>query len=298
MVEEGNVNNNTLNGGMMKKTKIALIDGAEQEITILFLANYQMAQPKDKAGILSEMDKSNLLDVIFNLAKPDCFIREGEPLVDMNGNPVLSLEGIENPFVACQTADTYWRFPLEERLENVRVHEFESIQDYFKSIGCTMAYSRGLNALELAGVAAQASGNETYKVIYDFARKNDLNQNSASLYLGVKLRKEQTLQLSVGNNELSVPKLERTEEEAQELFNAVEVCLGKGGAKNRYGIQVANYFIKQYGQEITVAAFRLIPASAISVYKLMACGDKVSCLTDILSTYVKIVAAEFQKQAA
>lgn len=279
-------------------TKIAVIDGQEQKITPLLLTNHQMIQPKDKAGTLSGIEEKKLLPVIFNLAKPEPFMKEDEPLVDMNGNPVLSLEGLENPLVACQTADTYWRLPLEDRLENVRVHEFTSVQDYFKSIGNTIVYSRGLNALELAGVAAQASGNETYKVAYDFACRNDLTLNSASLYLDIKLRKEQTLQLSVGNNELSVPQLGRTTEKAQELFNAVEGALGKGGAKNRYGAQVANYFIKQYGLEITVIAFRSVPASEITVYKLMSCGDKVSCLTDILSTYVKIAAAEFQKQVA
>lgn len=297
VAEKSNINNN-LKGKTMKNSQIALLDGAEKEITILFPANHLMAQPKDKAGILPQMDKSKLLDVTFNFARPECFMKEHEPLVDMEGNPVLSLDGLVNPLVACQTADTYWRFGIEERFENVRVHEFKSVQAYFKAIGTTMVYSRGFNALELAGVAAQASGNETYKVTYGFARKNDLTLNSASLYLGIKLGKEQTLQLSVGNNELSAPKLERTEEEAQQLYNAVESVLGKGGAKNRYGAQVANYFIKQYGLEITVAAFKLVPASAIAIYKLMSCGDKVSCLTDILSTYVKMVAQEFSKQAA
>lgn len=294
----GECNINNLKGKTMDNTKIALLDGAEKEITILFPANHLMAQPKDKAGILPQMDKSKLLDVTFNFAKPECFMKEHEPLVDMEGNPVLSLDGLVNPLVACQTADTYWRFRIEERFENVRVHEFESVQAYFKAIGTTMVYSRGFNALEVAGVAAQASGNETYKAIYEFARKNDLTLNTASLYLGIKLGKEQTLQLSVGNDELSAPKLVRTEEEAQGIHDVVRDALGKGGAKNRYGAQVANYFIKQYGLEITVAAFKLVPASAIAIYKLMSCGDKVSCLTEILSTYVKMVAQEFSKQAA
>ncbi len=144
-----------------KTTKVAVINGVEQEITLLFPANYTMAQPKDKIGILENMDKSNLLEVIFNLADPACFIKEQEPLVDINGTPVPSLEEVANPYVVCQTADTYWRFLLEERLENVCVHQFSSVQEYFKSIGCTMAYSRGLTAFELTGVAAQAAGNDT-----------------------------------------------------------------------------------------------------------------------------------------
>lgn len=281
-----------------KTTKVAVINGTEQEITLLFPANYSMPQPKDKVGILGEMDKSNLLEVIFNLADPACFMQEQEPLVDINGTPVSSLEGLPNPYVVCQTADTYWRFFLEERLENVRVHQFSSVQEYFKSIGCTMVYSRGFNALELTGVAAQASGNKTYKTIYEFAKKNELTQSAAGLYLGVKLKKEQSLLLSVGKSEVPVVELERTQEEAQKLFDAISACLGKGGAKNRYGIQVANYFVKRYGLEITVIAFNKVPASTITMYKLMGCAEKVSCLTEVLTPCIEWVAERFKKQAA
>lgn len=278
-------------------TKIALIEGAEKEITILFLANHLMAQPKDKAGILPVIDKSKLLPVTFNFAKPDPFIREREPLVDINGTPVSTLEGLVNPYVVCQTADTYWRLTLEDRLENVSVHEFASVQDYFKAIGTTMVYSRGFNPIELTGVAAQASGNETYKATYEFARKNEITLNTASQYLGIKLRKEQTLQLSVGNIELSTPQLVRTEEEAQLLFDAVFGALGNG-AKNRYGIQVANYLIKQYGLEVTVTAFKIIPAFEMTMYKLVTCEDKIPCLTNTIMPYVKMVLEDMQKQAA
>lgn len=281
-----------------KTTKVAVINGVEQEITLLFPANYTMTQPKDKIGILENMDKNNLLEVIFNLADPVCFMQEQEPLVDINGTPVSSLEGVKNPYVVCQTADTYWRFLLEERLEKVCIHTFSSVQEYFKSIGCTMAYSRGLTAFELTGVAAQASGNETYKTIYEFAKKNELTQSTASLYFGLKLKKEQSLLLSVGNSEVPVAELERTQEEAQKLFNAVSDCLGKSGAKNRYGIQVANYFVKRYGLEITVIAFNKVPASTITMYKLMGCAEKVSCLTEVLTPCIEWVAEGYKKQAA
>ena len=79
-----------------------------------------MERPKDKLGLISLLDKEKVLDVIFHLADADIFWKEGIELKDANGNTIP--EGTPNVYVPCDTADTYWRFEVDEILELVYVY--------------------------------------------------------------------------------------------------------------------------------------------------------------------------------
>ena len=117
----------------------ANINGGVENI-ILGYSIYNMERPKDKLGLISLLDKEKVLDVIFHLANADIFWKEGIELKDANGNTIP--EGTPNVYVPCDTADTYWRFEVDEILEHVEVHKFVSLQEYGQAIGNTTLYSR------------------------------------------------------------------------------------------------------------------------------------------------------------
>ena len=196
----------------MKKSTFAIINGSKLEI-ILGFSPYNMERPKDKADLLSAINQANLLSVKFHLSTPRAFWDEGIELVDIEGNPIP--KNTPNVFVPCDTADTYWRYEVEETLQNVEIHDFATLQEYGKAIGNTTLYSRKLNNVESLGIAAIASKDETYNAIYHFAKHYSIPMNTAMNYFGVRLKQVHTMQLAMGITVNEVPQLKRTAEEAE-----------------------------------------------------------------------------------
>lgn len=122
-----------------------------------------------------------MLDVIFHLGNADIFWNEGIELKDANGNIIP--KDTPNVYVPCDTADTYWRFEVDDTLQNVEIHQFESLQEYGQAIGNTTLYSRKPNNVESLGFAVIASKNQTYNSIYNFAKKHTIPMNTAMSFL-------------------------------------------------------------------------------------------------------------------
>lgn len=80
-----NVNNNDMKQEATYKTVKASINGKVETI-ILGYSIYNMERPKDKADLISLIDKERMLDVIFHLGNADIFWNEGIELKDANGN--------------------------------------------------------------------------------------------------------------------------------------------------------------------------------------------------------------------
>ena len=229
LVENENVVVNNNNNKEMKqevtyKTVKANINGTVENI-ILGYSTYNMERPKDKADLISLIDKEKMLDVIFHLGNADIFWNEEIELKDANGNIIP--KDTPNVYVPCDTADTYWRFEVDEILQNVEIHKFNSLQEYGQAIGNTTLYSRKPNNVESLGFASIASKNQTYNSIYNFAKKHGIPMNTAMSFFDVKLKQTQTMQLAMGLKVKDIPELKRTEEEAEELIESVEMVFGK-----------------------------------------------------------------------
>ena len=108
-----NVNNNDMKQEVTYKTAKASINGKVETI-ILGYSIYNMERPKDKADLISLIDKERMLDVIFHLGNADIFWNEGIELKDANGNIIP--KNTPNVYVPCDTADTYWRFEVDDRM--------------------------------------------------------------------------------------------------------------------------------------------------------------------------------------
>ena len=255
LVENENVVVNNNNNKEMKqevtyKTVKANINGTVENI-ILGYSIYNMERPKDKADLISLIDKEKILDVIFHLGNADIFWNEGIELKDANGNIIP--KDTPNVYVPCDTADTYWRFEVDDTLQNVEVHQFKSLHEYGQAIGNTTLYSRKPNNVESLGFASIASKNPTYSSIYNFAKKHSIPMNTAMLFFDVKLKQTQTMQLAMGLKVKDIPELKRTEEEAEELIESVEMVFGKQEKGKRYAINSINTTIRQFNLVIVSA---------------------------------------------
>lgn len=79
------IENESMSEELTFKTVKANIDGKVENI-ILGYSIYNMERPKDKADLISQLDKGKMLDVIFHLADAKIFWDEGIELKDGNGN--------------------------------------------------------------------------------------------------------------------------------------------------------------------------------------------------------------------
>lgn len=304
LVELNIVNTNVMNetievmGIDELPTKVrANIEGTEVEVVVAF-TDYSMEQPKKKESLLKNTDAEKRMDVIFHFATPEVFWNEGITLFDRNGNAIT--KGTANVLVTCDMADTYWRLFLDETLTNVQVHEFESVQEFAQTIGNSMLLSRSLNNVEKIGYAALATGNEAYKAVFEFSKRNHVPMNTAQLYLDLQLKPVTTQLMLLGKEPKTVPTLGRTPEMAQMLYDQNTMTFSKGGANKRYAIRVENRILKnqKYSFDELMEALQTIPANEIAMAELQGCADKELCIMETLTSWMIEMKRNQPKNAA
>lgn len=292
LVELNIVNTNVMNeiievmGIDELPTKVrANIDGTEVEVIVAF-TDYSMEQPKKKESLLKNTDADKRMDVIFHFATPEVFWNEGITLFDRNGKAIS--KGAPNVLVTCDMADTYWRLFLDETLTNVQVHEFESVQEFAQTIGNSMLLSRSLSNVEKVGYAALATGNDAYKAVFEFSKRNHVPMNTAQLYLDLQLKPATTQLMMLGKEPKTVPTLGRTPEVAQALYEQNTLTFSKGGANKRYAIRVENSILKnqKYSFDELMEALQTIPANEIAMAELQGCAEKEYCIMETLTAWM------------
>lgn len=266
-------------------TVCALVEDKKVKFTPAFIA-HSMEQPSKKNNLLKNTDASKRMDVIFHFATPTVFWNEGITLFDREGN-VIPKE-TPNVLVSCDLADTYWRLFLDDVLTNVQIHQFDSVQEYAQTIGNSMLLSRGLNNVEKVGYAALATGNEAYKEVFNFAKKNNVPMNTAQLYLDLQLKPVTTQLMMIGKEPKVVPTIGRTSEMAQKLYEQNEMTFSRGGATKRYAIRVENSILKnqKYSFDELLDALQTIPANEIAMAELQGCAEKELCIMETLSSWL------------
>lgn len=276
-------NNNEIVGVNDLPTKVRVnIGGNDIEITPAF-TDYSMEQPKKKDSLLKNTDADKRMDVIFHFATPEVFWNEDITLFDRNGKAIS--KGTPNVLVTCDMADTYWRLFLDEILTNVQVHEFESVQEYAQTIGNSMLLSRSLNNVEKIGYAALATGNEAYKAVFKFAKKNGVPMNTAQLYLDLQLKPATTQLMMLGKEPKNVPTLGRSTEEAQEWYEQSSKTF-IGSENKRYVPKVLNALLKKYSKEDLMKVLQTIPANEIAIAELQRCEEKELCIMEALTSWM------------
>ena len=270
----------------VKTTVIAIIDGEEKEITLARTMYSMDTLKKSQEKLLEEVDKSKLLDEIFHFAKPEIFTQAGIKLLDLNGEEIA--EGTENVFVPIETANTYWRFTFDEVLKNVQVHTFASVEEYAQVTGTTDLFSRSRNTVEKIGVAALATGDATYKAVYELSRKTGMPGSTAMAYLGVQLKGTATLEMTMGLNSKGTPVASRTYAEAFALYQQVSFTFTPAEAKKRYPIRALNSVMHVGGYDLAtiMEALKAIPSDEIHRAMLMDCGSKETCIAQVILNFL------------
>ena len=160
----------------------------EEKEIIIATSVYSMAVSK----VNIECGKDLITNEHFNKAslyitEATLFYNADIELKDLNGNIVP--KGTPNVYVPIDKANGYWQWASYHEhnlnaivkddtkliIENVRIKEFTSLQEFGKYRGVNNVLSRGFNGLEKAGNAALATQNEFYQKIFKVA--TDLRAN-------------------------------------------------------------------------------------------------------------------------
>lgn len=266
-------------------TKLAKINGKYVEITIAY-TKYSMELPDYNEKFCEKVDRDKLLPVIFNLAKPDVFRKEGVQLYDRDWNPIEAEK--PNVYVDCSSSES-WRVWIDEKLERVEVHEYSSVKEFAQAVGASNLYSRGLNNTEKIGIAALATGNEAYKVVFEFAKKHDLTSTAATLYLDVKTTKLQIMKMSTGLELKVKPKLGRSVEEAESLLSQVIETFGKDNARKKYAISAINVLKNQkhYSFDAIVSAVQEVTETELLEFKATSSDFRIATISVALAEHIK-----------
>lgn len=269
------------------KTVKAQINGEMQDI-ILARHKYSMEGLKaSQQKQLELIDKSKMLDVIFHVATAEIFYEAGIELKDYEGNEIPA--GTPNVYVPVETADTYYRFSIDEVLKTVEVHTFASVQEFAEATGTTTLFSRGLSSKEKTGVAALATNDEVCNAIYDLAVEKNMPASTAQLYLDVQVKGVTISMMTTGYKPKDMCSLGRSYAEALELHEKVSAIFGANEAKKRYAIRAINYLQKSEGVSLEQIhnALETIPANEVAKAKLMNCGEKETCITTVLLLWIR-----------
>lgn len=269
------------------KTVKAQINGEMQDI-ILARHKYSMESLKaSQQKQLELIDKSKMLDVIFHVSTADIFFEAGIELKDYEGNEIPA--GTPNVYVPVETADTFYRFSIDEVLKTVEVHTFASVQEFAEATGTTTLFSRGLSSKEKTGVAALATNDEVCNAIYNLAVEKNMPASTAQLYLDVQVKGVTTAMMTTGYKPKDMCSLGRSYAEALGLHEKVSAIFGANEAKKRYAIRAINYMQKSEGVSLEQIhnALETIPANEVAKAKLMRCGDKETCIATVLLLWVR-----------
>ena len=268
-----------------KTTVIAIIDGEEREITLARTMYSMEALKNGQQKILESVDKSKLLDELFHFSTPEIFTQAGIKLFDLEGEEIA--EGTENVLVPVETATTYWRFTFDEVLKNVQVHTFASVEEYAQVTGTTDLFSRSRNTVEKIGAAALATGDDTYKAVYELCRKTGMPGSTAMAYLGVQLKGSTTLEMTIGIKG-KTPVASRSFDEAFALYQQICFTFTPADAKKRYPIRAINSVMHAGGYDLNTIenALKTIPSDEVHRALLADCGTKETCIANVLLKFM------------
>lgn len=269
-----------------KTTVLAIIEGEEKEITLARTIYSMDELKKGQEKMMEAVDVNKLLDQLFHFSKPEIFWQAGITLVDMNGDEIA--EGTENVLVPVETATTYWRFTFDAVLTHVQVHTFESVEDYAQVAGATDLFSRTRNTVEKIGVAALATGDATYKAVYELSRRTGMPGSTAMAYLGVQLKGTTTLEMTMGLQSKGTPVASRTFDEAFSLYQQISFTFTPAEARKRYPIRAVNSVMHVGGYDLATImdALRSIPSHEVHRAMLMDCGTKETCIGQVLLNFI------------
>lgn len=280
-----------------RTTVKGIIDGEVKEFIVAH-TEYGMRHDKKMDKMLNMANRTKLLTPRYHFCKPEIFWKEGYNLFDNNGE--LIEQGTANVLAHCETPETSERILIDDFLEDVEIHDFESVAEYAQHIGETALISRMPSKVEEMGIGAMATGEKAVKEAYEFAIDNGMSYTTALGYLDGEM-KPITLKLMMRGIK---PKLSltlgRTKEQAQILYGESSNSLGKAESLKRYVPRALNIILKKekFSFDMVIEALRTIPASDVTMAKLADCGGKEACIAGALISWILTLQRQKETKAA
>ncbi len=270
----------------IKPTAVKAYINGEVQTIIVAHTEYGMRHDKKMDKMLTTANRDKLLTPRYHFCKPDIFWKEGYNLFDNNGE--LIEQGTANVLTHCETPETSERIYIDDFLEDVEIHDFDSVADYAQHIGETVLISRMPSKVEEMGIAALATGDEAVKEAYEFAIENGITYTQSLGFLAGEM-KATTLKLMMrGIKAKPTLTLGRTKKQAQMLYDESCKSLGEGESKKRYVPRALNIILKKekFSFDMVIEALRTIPSSEVTMAKLADCGEKEACIAGALISWI------------
>lgn len=180
-----------------------------KEDIIIAVSDYNMTVTKVNVELGKDLiDNDKFEKTALFVTAAQTFYEADIELKDLNGNVIP--KNTPNVYVPVDTANGYWQWKTYHEanidrvvkdesaliVENVRIKEFVSLQEFAKYRGVNNVLSRGFNGMEKAGNAALATQHEFYQKIFQKAKELKANISVITKYYN----QGKTLSLKVWNN--------------------------------------------------------------------------------------------------
>ena len=180
-----------------------------KEDIIIAVSDYNMTVTKVNVELGKDLiDNDKFEKTVLFVTAAQTFYEADIELKDLNGNVIP--KNTPNVYVPVDTANGYWQWKTYHEanidrvvkdesaliVENVRIKEFTSLQEFAKYRGVNNVLSRGFNGMEKAGNAALATQHEFYQKIFQKAKELKANISVITKYYN----QGKTLSLKVWNN--------------------------------------------------------------------------------------------------
>lgn len=180
-----------------------------KEDIIIAVSDYNMTVTKVNVELGKDLiDNDKFEKTALFVTAAQTFYEADIELKDLNGNVIP--KNTPNVYVPVDTANGYWQWKTYHEanidrvvkdefaliVENVRIKEFVSLQEFAKYRGINNVLSRGFNGMEKAGNAALATQHEFYQKIFQKAKELKANISVITKYYN----QGKTLSLKVWNN--------------------------------------------------------------------------------------------------
>ena len=181
----------------------------KKEDIIIAVSDYNMTVTKVNVELGKDLiDNDKFEKTVLFVTAAQTFYEADIELKDLNGNVIP--KNTPNVYVPVDTANGYWQWKTYHEanidrvvkdesaliVENVRIKEFTSLQEFAKYRGVNNVLSRGFNGMEKAGNAALATQHEFYQKIFQKAKELKANISVITKYYN----QGKTLSLNVWND--------------------------------------------------------------------------------------------------
>lgn len=236
-------------------------------------------------GIAAAISDEDILPSTICFTKPDAFIKEGIELIQLTGEALPKDLPSDAPevLVYLDKADNVQLLGVRDlTVHNSVIIDCIGVADAYDKVAKTAYLSQVPTKNEWLGLAA--TKDNTLNTILDFANKHGMAGTATQGYFGLDMKV--SLLQSQAIVKTKAIELQRTEEQATTLLDAVVTAFGARNARQTRYVKAINWCINEYGFDLTISALRNVSLTEKIHIDSMGCDKKISCLQGLLIEHI------------